>query len=125
MEHVIRFPGGSPPPVGPVLAHLAECHFPVQVRMIDGELTGPGERVPDRWQEVRLGTPGGMVTIIRRDDGVAVVTWGNADEAMQSAWNAVAWAFAATGGGQILGLAGPVSPEGFRVSASLPPEMRR
>jgi hypothetical protein len=65
-----------------------------------------------------------MVTIARRGEEVAVVTWGNADDAMRRAWNAVAWAVAATGGGQIMGAAGPVSPEAFRTTAPFPPEIR-
>ena len=61
--------------------------------MVDGELRLPEEEVPTVWQELRVGTPQGMVTVRREPDRVRLVTWGNADAAMLQAWNALAWAF--------------------------------
>ena len=120
MEHVIRFPSGAPPDLRRVMALLAQHNFPVQVRMVDGELSLPDEAPPESWKEVRLGTPAGMVTLARRGGEVAVVTWGNADEAMQRAWNAVAWAVAAAGQGEIVRPGGPQRPGDFRASVPFP-----
>jgi hypothetical protein len=120
MEHVVRFPGEGSPDLRLAMALLAEHGFPVQMRMVDGELTMPDEVPPVKWNEVRLGIPSGMVTLLRRGQELHVVTWGNADEAMQRAWNAVAWAVAKAGDGQILRGEGPQGPDAFRVSVPLP-----
>ena len=124
MEHVVRFPGEASPDLRRVLALLAEHNFPVQVRMVDGELTMPDEVPPDGWKEVRLGTPAGMVTLVRHGREVHVVTWGNADERMQRAWNAMAWAVAKAGSGQILRPEGLQNPDEFRASVPMPDVLR-
>jgi hypothetical protein len=90
------------------------------MRMIDGALAFPDEMPPEAWQELRLGTPQGMVTVRRAPDHVAVVTWGNADAPLREAWNAIAWAFAEVGGGQVLAAAGPVAAADFRRTVDLP-----
>lgn len=120
MEYAVRFPGGTPPPLSGVLTVLAEHGFPVQVRMVNGELSMPGEVPPEGWKEVRLGSPLGMVTLVHRGQELGVVTWGNANEAMQRAWNAVAWAVAMAGQGQILRAEGPQSADDFRASVAVP-----
>lgn len=125
MEHVIRFSSGGSPDLRRVMTLLAQHDFPVQVRMVDGELTLPDEAPPERWKEVRLGTSSGMVSLVRRGGEIAVVTWGNADEAMQRAWNAVAWAVAKAGDGQILRPEGPQNPDDFRASVSFPEALRK
>lgn len=120
MEHTVRFPGAATPDLHRVIALLAKHGFTVQVWMVDAELTLPDESPPEGWKEVRLGTPYGMVTLVRRGDELRVVTWGNADDAMQRAWNAVAWAAAKAGEGEIVRPGGPQSPDDFRASAALP-----
>jgi hypothetical protein len=93
MSQTIECPHGVPS--WPTLRdRLAMRGFPSQMRMIDGQLAFPDEEPPADWRELRIGTPDGMVTVRREGNGVTVVTWGNADEAMQRAWNAVAAAFA-------------------------------
>jgi len=124
IEHVVRFPRGTVPPLSQVIALLAEHNSPVQLRMVDGQLTLPGEVPPDRWREVRLGTSGGMVTLTRRGEELAVVIWGNADSPMQSAWNAVAWGVAQAGQGKIVRRGGLLEPSEFRVSVPMPDSMR-
>ncbi len=119
LEHIVRFSGGKLPELTRVMTLLNERGFPVQLRMVDGELTLPTEGPPERWTDVRLGTPTGMVTLMRRGQDLAVVTWGNADEAMQRGWNAVAWAVAKAGAGEILGPGGPQSPDEFYVAVGL------
>lgn len=124
MEHTVRFSGQKVPPLPEILAVLEEHNFPVQVRMVDGELTLPDEVPPDEWKEVRLGTSAGMVTLVRRGQELTVVTWGNADGAMQSAWNAVAWAAAKAGEGKIVRPGGLQSASEFRASVLMPEIMR-
>ena len=119
LEYIVRFSGGKLPELTRVMTLLTERGFPVQLRMVDGELTLPTEGPPVRWTDVRLGTPTGMVTLIRRGQDLAVVTWGNADEAMQRAWNVVTWAVAQTGAGEIVRPEGPQSPDEFYVAVGL------
>src|SRR5262245_23072946 len=89
------------PPYAAVREVLAGRGFPVDVRMIDGELAFPGDEPPGDWRELRLGTPQGMVTVRREPGRLVFVTWGNADLPLRQAWNALAWAFAEAGGGQV------------------------
>jgi hypothetical protein len=103
---------------------LAGAGFPIQVRMIDGELAFPDEEPPEAWRELRLGTPQGMVTVRREAERLVFVTWGNADAALRQAWNALAWAFAESGGGQVVTEAGPLTAAEFRRAADLPPVLR-
>ena len=125
MEHVVRFPGEASLDLRRVMGLLAEHNFPVQMRMVDGELTMPDEAPPAGWKEIRLGTPSGMVTLVRRGQELHVVTWGNADDSMQRAWNAVAWAVAKAGEGEVLRPEGPMSPGDFRASAPFPETLTR
>jgi hypothetical protein len=125
MEHVVRFPDGRLPDLARMMAILEERQFPVQVRMVDGALILPDEVPPDGWKEVRLGTPAGMVTLMRRGQELAVVTWGNADQVMQSAWNAVAWAAANAGQGKIVRPGRLQSAGEFRASVLMPESMQQ
>jgi hypothetical protein len=97
-------------------ALLAARRFPLQMRMIDGELAFPDESPPETWRELRVGTAHGMVTLQRDPDGVTLVTWGNADEKMRQAWNALAWGLAYLAGGTI----GTQKLDDFIQTASLP-----
>jgi hypothetical protein len=117
--------GESTRPLWPALAELlAERGFPVQMRMIDGELAFPDEAPPEGWRELRLGTPGGMVTLQREAGAIALVSWGNADASLRQAWHALAWACAEVSGGRVVTPEGPVSAGDFRKSAELPPGLR-
>jgi hypothetical protein len=119
-ERVVTFAGGVVPPWPSVGELLTRSGFPVQMRMIDGQLAFPDEQPPESWAELRVGTSQGMVTIRRVADRVRLVTWGNADAAMVQAWNALAWAFAELGGGRVDGQ----SPDEFRRQADLPASLR-
>jgi hypothetical protein len=94
------------------------------MRMIDGELSFPDETPPEAWRELRVGTPQGMVTVRREADGLAFVTWGNADPAMIQAWNAITWAFAAAGKGRVLTDQGEQSSDDYRRGVDLPAALR-
>src|SRR5205814_953475 len=78
MEQAVTFEGGPLPAWGAVRDLLAGRGYPVQTRMIDGELAFPDEAPPEEWRELRVGTPGGMVTLRREPGRVVCVTWGNA-----------------------------------------------
>ncbi len=78
---------------------LAQRQFPVQLRMIDGELALPDETPPHDWRELRVSTAAGMVTLRRETDGITLAIWGNADEEMKQAWNVLASVLAELTGG--------------------------
>jgi hypothetical protein len=102
LEQSVRFPSG-PVPAWDAVRHLLEQRScPVQLRMIDGELSFPDEQPPEDWRELRIGTPHGMVTLRRESDRVHFVVWGNADEAMLQARNALMAAFAEAGNGEVV-----------------------
>lgn len=121
MERAVTFTGGTAPDWERVRELLARSGFPVQMRMIDGQLAFPDEQPPQSWAELRVGTPQGMVTVRREPDRVRLVTWGNADVAMLQAWNALTWAFAEAGGGRV---EGTQSAADFRRQADLPSGLR-
>jgi hypothetical protein len=114
MEHVVDFGTTAFPAWASAAALMAERGFHVDVRMVDGELTFPDELPPESWREMRLGTPGGMITLRRNANAVSVVTWENADPAMRDAWHAVTWAFAKAGNGRVMHPDGPLSADDFR-----------
>jgi hypothetical protein len=118
MEHTVRPAGGVT--WDALRDFLAGRGYPLQVRMIDGELAFPDEDPAPGWRELRVASPQGMVTLRRGEDAITVVTWGNADVGLRQLWNALTWACAALGGGQVETEAGPVSAEAFRAGAELP-----
>lgn len=122
MEQVVRF-GETVPSWPTVRDTLARHNFPVQVRMIDGQLAFPDEEPGENWQELRLGTPAGMVTVRRERNRVALVTWGNADRGLLQAWNALTWAFAEAGDGRIETADGSLTAAKYRRKADLPPSV--
>jgi hypothetical protein len=80
---------------------LTRRGFPVVVRMVDGELRLPDEEVPTSWQELRVGTPHGMVTLKRQASGLTATVWGNAADELRQARDTLAGAFAEAGGGAV------------------------
>ena len=125
LEQTVTFPSGGVPSWPAVRDLLGRHGFAVQLRMIDGELAFPDEEPPPSWHELRLGTPQGMVTLRREADRVDLVVWGNADAGLRQAWNALTWACAEAGGGEVLA-AGRSLPAGeFRGTAELPEGLRK
>ena len=120
VEQRVTF-AGDVPAWPAVRALLGGANYPVQTRMIEGQLAFPDEEPPVDWREMRLGTPGGMVTLRREARRVTFVVWGNADPAMLRARNALMWAFAEAGDGKVDGELGSGD---FRASAELPDELR-
>ena len=82
------------PALDMVLGRLRAAGLPSTVVMIDGALCAPQSPVPPAWRDLRLRTPAGVVTLARRLTGVAVVTFGNADAALQAAQQAIVRALA-------------------------------
>jgi hypothetical protein len=120
LDRTVNFASGQPPAYQRVSELLQRCGFPVQLRMIDGQLAFPDEMPPESWRELRLGTPQGMVTVRREKDRIVCVTWGNADRSLLQAWNAVVWAFAAAGEGNVLDTEGAMPASVYQRQADLP-----
>jgi hypothetical protein len=116
MDQKVTFPPDRAPTWQRLRDLLAARGLPLQLRMIDGELAFPDEEPAATWQELRVGTAQGMVTLRREPDGVRLVTWGNADDAMRRVWNAVTWAIAVLSEGTIEGL----TADEFARAAELP-----
>ena len=99
---------------------LKDRGYQVQMRMIDGQLSFPDEQPPDDWNELRVGTPGGMITIRKESNRLVFVIWGNADLEMQKAWNALVWAFAEAGNGIVESGEERICAAQFRNKVALP-----
>src|SRR5204862_534226 len=113
------FPGRTPPEWPAVSALLKGRGVEVQMRMIDGELAFPDEEPPAGWREVRVGHGGAMVTVRRQADRVALVIWGNADEAMRRLAAYLAWGFASAGDGKVMTDAGELDAEAYGASTGI------
>ena len=124
MDQTVAFAGGTVPAWPAVAELLSRSGFPVQMRMIDGQLAFPDEVPPEPWGELRVGTPQGMVTLRRGPDHVVCVTWGNADRGLRETWNALAWALAEAGGGRVRTPQGELDAPAFRQRAEMPAALR-
>jgi hypothetical protein len=124
MDQSVTFSVGSTPAWPVVRDRLVALGYPVQVRMIDGELAFPDEEPPETWRELRIGVPDGMITLRRSAESVTFVTWGNAEGGLRQAWNALTWAFAEAGSGLVQTAQGPADAATFRRLADLPPPLR-
>jgi hypothetical protein len=124
MDQRVAFAQGRSPSWESVRGLLARLGYPVQMRMIDGQLAFPDEEPPPAWRELRVGTPQGMVTLRREGDDWVCVTWGNADAGLRQAWNALAWACAESGQGQVQTGQAAVDAGEFRRRAELPDALR-
>jgi hypothetical protein len=120
MEQLVEYSSAGCPAWASVSALLAKSNFAVKMRMIDGELAFPDEVPPETWRELRIGTSAGMITVRRAAHGVDLVTWGNADAVMRQAWNALTWAFARCGNGNVVTVQGKLSADEYRQRESMP-----
>ena len=73
-----------------LLDRLTAAGLPSAVAMVDNVLQGPGASPPENWRDARLRTPAGVVTLRRVPSGVAVVIFGNADDALRAAQRTIA-----------------------------------
>jgi hypothetical protein len=90
----------GPCPLAPLVATLTAGGLPCVVAMVDGVLQAPGREPPLDWRDVRLRTPAGTVTLRRVAEGIAVVVFGNADEALRAAQRTIAAAVGGEVGGR-------------------------
>ena len=120
MEQTVVFEPGMVPGWTMVRDLLASHGFSVPMRMIDGQLAFPDEIPPEPWQELRVGTVHGMVTLRRDGNRIQTVTWGNADPAMVRAWKMRTWAVAEAGQGKVLAPSGSLTAAEYRNTADLP-----
>jgi len=104
----------NPPAWADVARYLAEHGFTVGMRMIDGQLAFPDEEPPEAWKELRVATPGGMVTMHRKPDRIDLVIWGNADGSLRQGWHALAHGWSHVGVGTIEGVTELDLPQGLR-----------
>jgi len=119
VELRVTFPG-QPVPAWPAVAELLTGRgWPIQMRMIDGELAFPDEQPPESWREIRVALGGAMVTIRRTEREVRLVAWGNADAAQRRLWQALAWAFASVGGGMVSADEGTLDADAFAENIGL------
>jgi hypothetical protein len=123
LEQTVTFPD-SLPAWRDVLDLLAKRGFPVQMRMIDGELAFPEDQPAEHWRELRVSSDAGMLTIRREQNRVVLITWGDIDAPMVRTRNALAWAFAESGNGRIQTDQGDLAAVDFLRSADLPAELR-
>ena len=101
MDQKVCYPPEKTPSWPRLVEYFAAKQFPIDMRMIDGELAFPDEQPPDNWRELRIGTPGGMITLRRETDGITLVVWGNADETLRAAWNMLAKGLTELTGGDV------------------------
>jgi hypothetical protein len=71
-------------PLGEALQQLADGGAPATIVMIDGALVMPGAAPPPTWSDVRVKTPAGTFALKRRGAAVAIVAFGNADDAARA-----------------------------------------
>jgi hypothetical protein len=62
----------------PLTDVMADLGPSAAIVMVDGNLVMPSAPAPAVWNEVRLKTAAGMITLRRRGDDVALVVFGNA-----------------------------------------------
>jgi len=79
-----------------IVASLKAQGIDVQMRLIDGQLAFPDEQPAEHWRELRVASSGRMVTIARKEAGIDLVCWGNADEMALKFRDALAGAFSQT-----------------------------
>ena len=64
------------------LGLLIQAGHEIEIMMMNGALVNPETTLPVTWNDVRLRTSAGTVTVTRRDGSLAVVVFGNADQAL-------------------------------------------
>ena len=121
VDRRVTFDEGRAPRWSSIAALLGQRRFPVQLAMIDGQLSLPDEMPPDTWRELRVHTPAGMITLHRQQGAIAVVTWGNAAGPLLQAWNALTWAVAEASAGRVVSDSQSQSAAEFLAQAELPP----
>jgi hypothetical protein len=118
MELTIKFPSTTPLWEA-VRSNLKRAGVPVTIRMIDGLPAFPDEEPTSEWNEVRVSTPAGMLTLRRERNVLWLIVWGNADANLVHHWQILTWACAAAGDGLIDAPGGPQTADQYMQSARL------
>ena len=121
MQRTVRFDPGAVPTWDAVRGQLGRLSVSAVVKMIDGLPAFPDEVPEVGWKELRVGTPGGMITLRAGADSLTCVVWGNAGDALQSDWDAVCWASAAAGAGRVESPGGLLPADEFAAVTGLRP----
>ena len=103
VELTVSIPAGRVIAWADVATRLAARGTTAQIRMIDSLPAFPDEVPSVDWSELRISTPGGMITLRRTAAGVTCVAWGTDDPALRRDFRAVAEAVAEAGGGAVAG----------------------
>jgi hypothetical protein len=90
MGMTIQVPGRGTPSLSQLLEKLAQANLPSSIIMIDNQLVSPKVPPPTTWRDVRLKTPAGTVSLKLEPAGVSVTVFGNADEKLVAAQQAIA-----------------------------------
>ena len=88
MDRTIAF-AGTPPSWSNIRERIVAAGLTVQLRMIDGLPAFPDEVPEEGWRELRISTPGGMMTLRLQPGQLSVVVWGNASIELVRDWEAV------------------------------------
>ena len=118
MELTVTF-GKSTPSFEAILTRWKHAGIPIAIRMIDGLPAFPDEIPGDEWNEIRVSTSAGMLTLRRAKDRIMLTVWGNADAELIRHWKISAWACAAAGEGRIATGNGEETPEEYLLSERL------
>ena len=92
---------GEPPAWSALRDRLAAAGLAAGLRMVDGLPAFPDEEPEPGWRELRLGTPGGMVTLRLAPGRLSVVVWGNAGPELLRERDQVVAALAGLTGGAV------------------------
>jgi hypothetical protein len=122
LDLTVRFPAGPVPAWDVIRVQLARVGESAALRLIDNLPAFPDEVPEAGWAELRIGTRAGMVALRRSGDALSCVVWSNADAALLSARDRVAWACAAAGSGTVEVPGGAVSADAFAQLSGLLPE---
>lgn len=93
MERIIAFTQTAPSWEA-ITREAATAGLPVSLRMIDGLPAFPDEIPEPGWNELRVSTASGMITLRQQPGKLSVVVWGNADDKMRQEWEMLAQACA-------------------------------
>ncbi len=121
LDRSIHFAEGNAPTWDAIRTSLLELGFEVSLRMIDNLPAFPDETPEETWREIRVGFASGMVALRRGTTRISCTVWGNADERLRQAWNALSWACATAGFGTIETEGGPRSAAEFARETGLIP----
>ncbi|MBX9680074.1 MAG: hypothetical protein K2X38_15030 [Gemmataceae bacterium] len=101
LDRKVRFDPKQLPAWPAMAAKFKSEGLAVSMRMINGELAFPDEEPEPDWRELRVAAAGNMITLRRDPDGISLVIWGNADDALKLAWEQMAHAIASLTHGSV------------------------